>query len=234
MTLRIAAVLFAGVIGIGCSSSGDPGPQGPTGPSGPPGATGAQGNQGQAGQSVLSAQLAVGSIDCPTGGSQFTSASGTTFACNGAQGPQGIPGPPGPPNNPRLVVKSAAGAVVGPLLAIPSADGSLQVYIVALDRFAVLSSSTGRAPYCNAIIFESDNCAGTQYNTGNYPPPALCDAGNTLWTYTGPPTTVVMGSYLNYDGTCGKQSATMPNVYLAVPVVNLNYPYSPPLTWSYE
>jgi len=96
MAFRIAAVLLAGVVGLGCSSSkGDPGPQGPTGPSGPPGAPGAQGNSGQAGQSVLSAQLAVGSIDCPTGGSQFTSASGTTFACNGAQGPQGIQGSAG-------------------------------------------------------------------------------------------------------------------------------------------
>jgi len=121
MRLRITALLLAGVVGLGCSSSkGDPGPQGP---SGPPGAPGAQGNQGMAGQSVLSAQLAVGSIDCPTGGSQFTSASGTTFACNGGQGPQGAPGlqgnpgvqgPMGPAGPGSLVVYAADGTALGP------------------------------------------------------------------------------------------------------------------------
>lgn len=106
MRLRIAAVLLTGAVGLGCSSKGDLGPQGPSGPSGPPGAPGAQGSQGIPGQSVLSAQLAAGSIDCPTGGSQFTTASGTTFACNGTQGlpgiqgnigPRGDSGPTGPP-----------------------------------------------------------------------------------------------------------------------------------------
>ncbi|HYO55714.1 hypothetical protein [Archangium sp.] len=45
------------------------------------------------GQSVVAVQLEAGEPDCPYGGSRFTSASGQTFACNGAQGPKGDPGP---------------------------------------------------------------------------------------------------------------------------------------------
>lgn len=98
MKFWFAAVVVSAAVGLGCSSDGSDGPTGPIGPTGPTGqagATGAQGISGQAGQSVISAQLAVGSIDCPTGGIQFTSVSGTTFACNGAQGPQGVQGQPG-------------------------------------------------------------------------------------------------------------------------------------------
>lgn len=50
MMLRVAAVLLAGVVGMGgCSSKGDSGPQGLAGPTGPTGATGPQGLQGPAG-----------------------------------------------------------------------------------------------------------------------------------------------------------------------------------------
>jgi hypothetical protein len=59
---------------------GDPGPPGPVGPSG------AQGSSGADGTSVTSTNLATGDANCPSGGSAFTSASGTTYACNGAPG----------------------------------------------------------------------------------------------------------------------------------------------------
>jgi hypothetical protein len=38
---------------------------------------------GAAGRSIASATLGVGNATCPNGGSSFTGASGTTFACNG-------------------------------------------------------------------------------------------------------------------------------------------------------
>jgi hypothetical protein len=83
MKSRIILLLLAGV--LGCSSKGEAGPPGPAGQTGPRGDPGA----GTPGISVLSAPLSVGSADCPTGGSQFTSVSGATFACNGADGAPG-------------------------------------------------------------------------------------------------------------------------------------------------
>ncbi len=65
------------------------GPRGPRGATGTPGAagktgaTGRTGRTGAAGRSVTSATLGVGNASCPSGGTSFTTASGTTFACNG-------------------------------------------------------------------------------------------------------------------------------------------------------
>ncbi|HTU94198.1 MAG TPA: hypothetical protein VMF14_00075 [Solirubrobacteraceae bacterium] len=59
------------------------GATGATGPTGKTGATGKTGRTGAAGRSVTSATLGVGSAACPSGGSSFTTASGTTSACNG-------------------------------------------------------------------------------------------------------------------------------------------------------
>jgi hypothetical protein len=82
-------------------AGGTPGPAGPAGPAGPkgddgsPGETGPQGPAGASGQngiSVTSAALAAGDPNCVHGGSSFTSASGTTFACNGADGTSGSGG----------------------------------------------------------------------------------------------------------------------------------------------
>lgn len=74
-------------------SDGAPGPQGPAGVSGAPGA---QGAQGAPGQGAVSVQLAVGSTNCPNGGTQITDGSGViTYVCNGARGPSGPSGPAG-------------------------------------------------------------------------------------------------------------------------------------------
>jgi hypothetical protein len=59
------------------------GATGAPGPKGKPGATGRTGRTGAAGRSIASATLGVGNATCPNGGSSFTGASGTTFACNG-------------------------------------------------------------------------------------------------------------------------------------------------------
>lgn len=82
----------------GCSSSGAQGPVGPTGPTGPAGPQGS----GTPGESVLSAELAVGSMACPNGGSQFSASNGVTYACNGAEGATGPVGPTGPAGPPGI------------------------------------------------------------------------------------------------------------------------------------
>lgn len=73
-------------------AKGATGAQGPVGPKGATGATGPQGQQGSPGTpgtSVTSTTLAVGSSTCPNGGTQFTSASGTSHVCNGTNGSNG-------------------------------------------------------------------------------------------------------------------------------------------------
>jgi hypothetical protein len=77
--------------------NGIPGPTGPAGSAGPGGPQGSQGPQGPAGgsgQSVTSTALAKGSAGCKEGGSEFTSASGKTTACNGKEGATGKEGSP--------------------------------------------------------------------------------------------------------------------------------------------
>ena len=62
---------------------------------GPPGANGTDGTNGvngTNGTSVTSTSLASGDPNCTYGGSSFTSASGTTYACNGAPGTAGAGG----------------------------------------------------------------------------------------------------------------------------------------------
>lgn len=72
---------------------GPPGPQGPAGAKGDTGAAGSNGTNGTNGQSVVSGSEPPGG-NCATGGSKFTSSSGTTYACNGATGAKGAQGSP--------------------------------------------------------------------------------------------------------------------------------------------
>jgi hypothetical protein len=67
--------------------AGPAGPGGPQGPAGPGGAAGAAGANGENGIGVTSAAVAKSSSTCSKqGGSEFTSASGKTTACNGKEG----------------------------------------------------------------------------------------------------------------------------------------------------
>lgn len=77
---------------------GLPGPQGPQGPQGPRGLQGPAGPTGAAGANGISVTSAAepAGTNCASGGSAFTAASGTTFACNGAPGARGPAGPQGP------------------------------------------------------------------------------------------------------------------------------------------
>lgn len=62
---------------------------GKDGANGTNGVNGTNGTNGKDGTSVTSLSLAAGDPTCPFGGSAFTSASGTTYACNGAPGAAG-------------------------------------------------------------------------------------------------------------------------------------------------
>jgi hypothetical protein len=73
---------------------GPRGPQGEVGPHGPTGQTGAPGEDGAPGDSVTGTELKPGDVHCPEGGTEFKTASGTVFACNGARGTKGKAGPP--------------------------------------------------------------------------------------------------------------------------------------------
>jgi hypothetical protein len=73
-------------------AQGPAGPQGPAGGAGPQGPAGAPGSSGTDGVSVTSAEVAKSSATCgKQGGSEFTSASGKSTACNGKEGKEGSP-----------------------------------------------------------------------------------------------------------------------------------------------
>jgi hypothetical protein len=114
-------------------AAGAEGKGGATGPQGPEGKAGADGTNGASGTSVTSAKLSAGNKECPDGGSEFTSASGKSFACNGATGYTETL-PPGksemgmwalsvPPANPVLGKSQAVASIsfVIPLESAPTA-----------------------------------------------------------------------------------------------------------------
>jgi len=72
----------------GAAGTGTAGSAGPAGPAGPAGT----GTEGKEGKGVTSAPFTGPKGTCLEGGTAFTSASGTTYACNGEVGAQGPPG----------------------------------------------------------------------------------------------------------------------------------------------
>jgi len=74
--------------------AGAQGPAGPAGAKGDTGAAGSNGSNGSNGVSVASEEFGTGGKDgkcVGTGGTKFTSASGSTYACNGTKGKEGNP-----------------------------------------------------------------------------------------------------------------------------------------------
>jgi hypothetical protein len=74
--------------------AGPAGAQGPAGGKGENGTAGTNGTAGANGASVTSAPLGVGDEHCKAGGSEFSSASGPSYACNGKEGKEGKEGSP--------------------------------------------------------------------------------------------------------------------------------------------
>ena len=75
-------------------AAGAQGPAGPAGAKGENGAAGANGTAGTNGASVTSTPLGVKNEHCKEGGSEFVSASGASYACNGKEGKEGKEGSP--------------------------------------------------------------------------------------------------------------------------------------------
>lgn len=79
--------------------TGVAGPKGSQGAAGTPGAQGPEGKagaNGANGMSVTSREFEGAAGDCTVGGSEFTAANGTTFACNGKNGREPKEGPEHP------------------------------------------------------------------------------------------------------------------------------------------
>jgi hypothetical protein len=122
--------------------AGPQGPAGPAGQSGAPGPGGDAGPPGPAGVSVTSALLDGGNANCPSGGTEFVSASGTTFACNGSPGSGGPPGPAGDAGQSGIGLMrlyQADGGVVGPI------DSAGAVFVQSVGC-SLLLASTGLGP----------------------------------------------------------------------------------------
>jgi hypothetical protein len=93
--------------------TGATGANGPQGFKGDTGATGATGPQGANGTSVTSSTEPAGA-NCTNGGSQFTAANGTTYACDGSQGATGAPGATGAKGNTGLTGATGPQGATGP------------------------------------------------------------------------------------------------------------------------
>jgi hypothetical protein len=98
------------------------------------GLNGQDGEDGQDGISVTSEQLAPDDdAACPTGGSKFTSASGVTYACNGADGQDGEDGEDfaGTFTSPNglftLSIDNSGAKIDGPASSVYILPGSVQI-----------------------------------------------------------------------------------------------------------
>lgn len=238
MNRSLVVVLVAGAMLAGCSSKGE---AGPVGPSGPRGDQGLQGSPGQPGEPVLSAQLSVGSLHCPNGGSQFSSVSGTTFACSGADGqigPPGVPGPSGPPgpvgpSATRVVLKTANGEVIGPVVGFSRDTRSMTVdaFVERLGMLARLFTGSGRLEAC-PVYFTSSDCSGPAFVIAG----GFCEGGGrTYFSTTGMSAPVTYFSSWGPAGTCvlnptGSETSAVPAQELTDP----RYPYAAPLQIAFE
>jgi hypothetical protein len=131
---------------------GDPGPPGPAGKDGSPGPAGNDGAKGQDGVGVTSQALVSGDANCPDGGSSFTAAKGTTYACNGA------PGAPGSSEQ-SVYITSPSGVVtlhdggghieVAALTGLPSGDYLVQLSLTAFSTGSHVNSDARSQVICS-------------------------------------------------------------------------------------
>jgi hypothetical protein len=132
------------------------------------GQKGDKGDKGDPGQSVTSEQIAAdpNNENCPNGGSKFTSASGETFACTGADGEDGVDGEDGAPGaqgpaGPGVAAwarVAADGSVQGssPGVTVRKEDGRPGLYVINIGRQAA-----------GCAILATPNQARTQVATQN-------------------------------------------------------------------
>jgi len=114
--------------------NGNDGAPGPQGPAGATGAQGLQGLPGTPGQSVVTVQLAIGSTNCPNGGTQITDGSGVvTFLCNGERGAAGVAGAAGASGATGATGATGAQGAAGTVGGGTSINGTGQISLGACD-----------------------------------------------------------------------------------------------------
>ena len=113
----------------------------------------AHGADGSPGVSVTSNNLAPGDPNCPHGGSSFTSASGTTYACNGQDGTGGSSGHAYEARiNQGSAIRPVTGVPVMELDALPAGD---YVVVANLNATPTNGGSYGCAmfsPFVGGVI----------------------------------------------------------------------------------
>jgi len=134
--------------------TGPAGPAGPQGPAGPKGDTGAAGSSGANGTSVTSKAVPASSAVCNhSGGAEFTSASGTTTACNGEEGEKGEEGSPWtaggtlPPEATETGEWGTYGGVVGNL----TMPMQFNIPLASEPQTTLLKEGESTAPGCPGI-----------------------------------------------------------------------------------
>ncbi|BDG10702.1 collagen-like protein [Anaeromyxobacter paludicola] len=187
--------LFAAQGATGAAGpQGVPGPQGLAGPAGATGPAGPQGAQGLPGPQGLAGPAGATGPAGPQGAQGLQ-------GLQGVQGPAGPQGPAGAPGSPLAVVRDAAAALVGPLVAVAGA----QVYTVETvggSRVVLARDlASGAAVTTTPVYFTGAGCTGTPYGTGH----ALA-LGGRVYSLASTPTALSFGSTLA-GGACG-QGAT--------------------------
>jgi hypothetical protein len=186
--------------------------------------------------------LPVGELHCPTGGVQLTLNGGSVeYVCNGAVGPQGPAGPAGNPGSagpsaPRMIVKTATGVVLGPLIEIfadPVAS-SVTFFNVSVGGWIQATYLDGKVH--GAAYFLSSDCSGQAFATVPVVG-TVVGTNNRLWKVSSTvPTTGPMRSWLSADQpSCyaGAISNSYP-LFPATEVFDSRLPYAGPLVIAYE
>jgi hypothetical protein len=134
-------------------SAGSAGPAGSAGAKGDAGAAGTSGTTGSNGTSVTSAALLPGEDpECEEGGSKFSAANGTTYACNGEQGPQGSPWVAGQAPSEVLLkgtwsIQQFNAAVAEETIFVPLSTG-IPISTEAMNGFVVAPTGNGSSLGC--------------------------------------------------------------------------------------
>jgi hypothetical protein len=148
---------------------GNTGATGPQGPAGPTGSKGDKGDKGDAGQGATTISLVPGDPNCPNGGTQIISASGTTYVCNGADGTQGLKGDKG-----DAATFSAQHCPAGQFVVGFNSDGTEICESSSQTPADGTACDDGNVNTVNDA-YQGGVCAGTLLN---------CDDGNTATTDT--------------------------------------------------
>jgi hypothetical protein len=156
----------------------------------------------------------------------------------GSQGEAGLTGPACPTQK-RLLVRTAAGELIGPL--VDTVDGGrmvlrLTVYVESLGRIIqYLDPASGRSEVVD-VHFSTWDCSGTPRSLENRGG-VLIAAGSRLFASTAPgKEDFTKRSFLDIDGKCHRYpqpNSSLPGARLQE-VFDARYPYAAPLVIAYE